>query len=181
MHGTNYGKATSSIEGDAQSQQDVHSMLYHLYSFVRKATATAQPMGLNGLIYNNCVFGIQSCGCFPPFCSYLPNGKESMVEYRFERLEAAKRNAYGKGYKGAMYPWEVPAPAWKKLPCEGPFRHQHHMRGNLRFAWNYYCVTQDKTGCVKKAGHFKNTADFWASRVSVTAPIITILKRGGCR
>ena len=27
------------IEGDAQAQQDVHSMLYHLYSFSREGTA----------------------------------------------------------------------------------------------------------------------------------------------
>ncbi len=38
------------IEGDAQSQQDIHSMLYHLYSFTREGTALSpSPMGLSGL------------------------------------------------------------------------------------------------------------------------------------
>ena len=35
------------IEGDAQAQQDVHSMMYHLYSFTREGTAySLSPMGL---------------------------------------------------------------------------------------------------------------------------------------
>src|SRR5678816_1952970 len=41
------------IEGDDQSQQDIHSMLYHLYSFTREGTALSpSPMGLSGLGYN---------------------------------------------------------------------------------------------------------------------------------
>jgi trehalose/maltose hydrolase-like predicted phosphorylase len=45
------------IEGDDQSQQDIHSMLYHLYSFTRRGTALSpSPMGLSGLGYNGHVF-----------------------------------------------------------------------------------------------------------------------------
>ena len=45
------------IEGDQQSQQDVHSMLYHLYSFSREGTALSpSPMGLSGLGYNGHIF-----------------------------------------------------------------------------------------------------------------------------
>src|SRR6476659_6391985 len=40
-------KSDIQIEGDAQAQQDVHSMLYHLYSFVREGAASSlSPMGL---------------------------------------------------------------------------------------------------------------------------------------
>ncbi|HKC36528.1 MAG TPA: hypothetical protein VKB95_10720, partial [Chitinophagaceae bacterium] len=45
------------IEGDPQSQQDIHSMLYHLYCFSREGTALSpSPMGLSGLGYNGHVF-----------------------------------------------------------------------------------------------------------------------------
>ncbi|HLK30665.1 MAG TPA: hypothetical protein VKT28_18960, partial [Puia sp.] len=45
------------INGDAQAQQDVHSMMYHLYSFLREGTAySPSPMGLSGLGYNGHVF-----------------------------------------------------------------------------------------------------------------------------
>ena len=32
-------KSDIEIEGDAQSQQDIRSMIYHLYSFVRQGSA----------------------------------------------------------------------------------------------------------------------------------------------
>ena len=35
----NLWKSDIIIEGDEQSQQDIHSMLYHLYSFSREGTA----------------------------------------------------------------------------------------------------------------------------------------------
>ena len=50
-------KSDIAIEGDPQSQQDIHSMIYHLYSFVREGTALSpSPMGLSGLGYNGHVF-----------------------------------------------------------------------------------------------------------------------------
>ena len=45
-----YEQQSVTIEGDAQAQQDIHSMLYHLYSFTREGTALSpSPMGLSGL------------------------------------------------------------------------------------------------------------------------------------
>jgi protein-glucosylgalactosylhydroxylysine glucosidase len=96
-----------------------------------------------------------------------------MVEYRFERLEAAKRNAFGKGYKGAMYPWESAETGVEETPVwalSGPF--EHHITACVGIAaWNYYCVTQDKNWLREKGWHIlKNTADFWASRVERNGP-----------
>jgi trehalose/maltose hydrolase-like predicted phosphorylase len=54
------------IDGDAQSQQDVHSMLYHLYSFSREGTGySLSPMGLSGLGYNGHVFWDADLWMFP--------------------------------------------------------------------------------------------------------------------
>src|SRR5574338_370489 len=93
------------IEGDPQSQQDVHSMLYHLYSFSREGTALSpSPMGLSGLGYNGHVFWDTELWMFPAVLVLHPEIAKSMLEYRFQRLEAAKRNAFSKGYKGAMFP-----------------------------------------------------------------------------
>ena len=56
------------IDGDAQSQQDVHSMLYHLYSFVREGTSNSpSPMGLSAWVIMAMCFGIQNYGCSLPF------------------------------------------------------------------------------------------------------------------
>ena len=100
-------KSDIAIEGDAQSQQDVHSMLYHLYSFVREGTALSpSPMGLSGLGYNGHVFWDTELWMFPGILVMHPEMAKSMIEYRYQRLDAAKRNAFNRGYKGAMYPWE---------------------------------------------------------------------------
>lgn len=157
------------IEGDAQSQQDVHSMLYHLYSFVREGNSNSpSPMGLSGLGYNGHVFWDTELWMFPAILQLHPEMAKSMVEYRFERLEAAKRNAFGKGYKGAMYPWESAETGVEETPVwalSGPF--EHHITACVGIAaWNYYCVTQDKNWLKEKGWPIlKNTADFWASRV----------------
>ena len=162
------------IDGDPQTQQDVHSMLYHLYSFVREGTALSpSPMGLSGLGYNGHVFWDTDLWMFPAILALHPEMAKSLVEYRYQRLDAAKRNAFNHGYKGAMFPWESADSGVEETPVwalSGPF--EHHITacvGNA--AWNYYCVTQDKNWLREKGWPIiKETADFWASRVERNGP-----------
>ena len=162
-------KSDIKIEGDSQSQQDVHSMLYHLYSFVREGTALSpSPMGLSGLGYNGHVFWDTELWMFPAVLVMHPEMAKSMVEYRFQRLDAAKRNAFNRGYKGAMYPWESAESGVEETPVwalSGPF--EHHITACVAIAaWKYYCVTQDKVWLREKGWPILSaTADFWASRV----------------
>jgi trehalose/maltose hydrolase-like predicted phosphorylase len=157
------------IEGDDQSQQDIHSMLYHLYSFVREGTALSpSPMGLSGLGYNGHVFWDADLWMYPALLVLHPEMAKSFVEYRFERLDAAKRNAFNHGYKGAMFPWESAGTGVEETPVwalSGPF--EHHITACVALAaWNYYCVTQDKDWLKEKGWPLlKETANFWASRV----------------
>ena len=115
------------IEGDDQSQQDIHSMLYHLYSFTREGTALSpSPMGLSGLGYNGHVFWDTELWMFPSLLVMHPEIAKSMVEYRYQRLEAAKRNAFANGFKGAMFPWESAETGVEETPVwalSGPFEH----------------------------------------------------------
>ena len=162
------------IEGDAQAQQDVHSMLYHLYSFVREGTALSpSPMGLSGLGYNGHVFWDTELWMYPALLVMHPELGKSMMEYRFQRLDAARRNAFSKGYKGAMFPWESAATGVEETPVwalSGPF--EHHITADVAIAaWNYFAVTQD-TNWLRERGWpiLSATADFWASRVERTGP-----------
>ena len=162
------------IEGDAQSQQDVHSMLYHLYSFSREGTALSpSPMGLSGLGYNGHVFWDTELWMYPAVLVLHPEIAKSMLEYRFKRLDAAKRNAFSKGFKGAMFPWESAETGVEETPVwalSGPF--EHHITACVGIAaWNYYCVTQDKDWLREKGYPILSaTADFWASRVEKNGP-----------
>lgn len=162
------------IDGDAQSQQDVRSMLYHLYSFSREGSALSpSPMGLSGLGYNGHVFWDTELWMYPALLVMHPEMARSMMEYRFQRLDAARRNAFSKGFKGAMFPWESADTGVEETPVwalSGPF--EHHITACVAIAaWNYFCVTQD-TAWLRDRGWpiLSATADFWASRVERNGP-----------
>ncbi|MDB5208502.1 MAG: glycoside hydrolase family 65 protein [Flavisolibacter sp.] len=167
-------KSDIQIEGDAQAQQDVHSMLYHLYSFVREGTALSpSPMGLSGLGYNGHVFWDSELWMYPAILVMRPELGKSMIEYRYQRLEAAKKNAFANGFKGAMFPWESAESGVEETPVwalSGPF--EHHITADVAIAaWNYYAVTQDKDWLREKGWPIlSGTADFWASRVERNGP-----------
>ena len=157
------------IEGDVNAQRDVHSAIYHLYSFARAGTAfSLSPMGLSGLGYNGHVFWDTELWMYPSILVLQPDIARSLLEYRFERLDAAKQNAFAHGYEGAMYPWESADDGSEDTPVwalTGPF--EHHITGCIGWAiWKYYQVTQDKEW-LSTRGYpmLREIADFWVSRV----------------
>lgn len=162
------------IHGDDETQREVHSMLYHLYSFARAGTAySLSPMGLSGLGYNGHAFWDTEIWMYPSLLLLHPEIAASLMEYRFQRLQAAKNNAFSHGYKGAMFPWESAASGNEETPVwalSGPF--EHHITADIAIAaWNYYAVTQDKDW-LREKGYplLKETANFWASRVERNGP-----------
>ena len=119
------------------------------------------------------LFGIQKFGCIPSLLLLQPEIAKSLLEYRYQRLQAAKHNAFSHGYKGAMFPWESAASGNEETPVwalSGPF--EHHITADIAIAaWNYYAVTQNKEW-LREKGYplLKETADFWASRVERNGP-----------
>jgi trehalose/maltose hydrolase-like predicted phosphorylase len=162
------------LEGDDSTQRDIHSMLYHLYSFAREGTAySLSPMGLSGLGYNGHAFWDTELWMFPALLLLQPKIAASLIEYRYQRLPTARNNAFSHGYKGAMFPWESAASGNEETPVwalSGPF--EHHITADIAIAaWSYYCVTQDKAWLKEKGWPIlKETADFWASRVERNGP-----------
>jgi trehalose/maltose hydrolase-like predicted phosphorylase len=162
------------IDGDLQAQKDVRFALYHLYSFAREGTSLSlSPMGLSGLGYNGHVFWDTELWMYPPLLALQPGIAKSLLEYRFQRLEAAKQNAFSHGYKGAMFPWESSDEGSEDTPVwalTGPF--QHHITGCVGWAfWKYYQVSKDKQW-LRDRGYpvLKEVAEFWASRVERKGP-----------
>jgi protein-glucosylgalactosylhydroxylysine glucosidase len=157
------------IEGDLDAQKAAHFALYNLYSFAREGTAySLSPMGLSGLGYNGHIFWDTELWMYPPLLLLQPEIARSLLEYRYQRLEAAKANARSHGFKGAMYPWESADDGQEATPVwalTGPF--QHHITGCVGYAfWKYYQVTRDKAWLTERGYPvLKEVADFWASRV----------------
>lgn len=162
------------IEGDVDATRDVHSAMYHLYSFGREGTALSlSPMGLSGLGYNGHVFWDTELWMYPPMLLLHPEIARSFLEFRFQLLEQAKQNAFSHGYKGAMYPWESTTTGQEETPVwalTGPF--QHHITGCVGWAaWQYYLVTKDKVWLQERGWPIlKEAANFWASRVERDGP-----------
>lgn len=158
------------IEGDPLAQQQIHNMMYHLYSFTRTGTGySLSPMGLSGLGYNGHVFWDTEIFMYPPLLILHPELAKELIEYRFKRLDAAKRNAMSYGYKGAMFPWESATSGEEETPIwalSGTY--EHHITGDVAFAtYYYYLISQDKEW-LKTRGWpiIKSTAEFWESRVT---------------
>lgn len=159
------------IEGDLKSQQDVRLALYHLYAFGRgDSDLSIAPMGLSlQSPYNGHIFWDTELWMFPPLLLFNQYIARSLVNYRSDRLEAAKRKAINYGYKGAMFPWESDDTGQEATPpfaLTGTF--EHHITADVGIAfWNYYRITKDKKWLSEKGYPvLKEIADFWISRVS---------------
>lgn len=159
------------IEGDLQSQQDVRLALYHLYAFGRgDSDLSIAPMGLSlQTPYNGHIFWDTELWMFPPLLILNQDIARSLVNYRSDRLEPAKRKAINYGYQGAMFPWESDDTGEEATPpfaLTGPF--EHHITADIGIAfWNYYRVTKNKKWLQEKGFPvLKEVADFWISRVT---------------
>ncbi|MEX2494548.1 MAG: hypothetical protein WD448_00585 [Woeseia sp.] len=162
------------IEGDVDAERDIRFALYHLYSFAREGTALSlSPMGLSGTGYNGHVFWDTELWMYPPLLMLQPDIARSLLEYRYERLDAAKHNAFAHGYEGAMYPWESADDGSEVTPVwalTGPF--QHHITGCIAWAhWKYFQVTGDKKWLLARGWPvIRAAAEFWVSRVERAGP-----------
>lgn len=158
------------IEGDLGSQQDVRLALYHLYSFGREGTGLSiPPMGLSSQNYNGHIFWDSELWMFPPMLLLNRGIAESMINYRTDRLDAARFKASAYGYRGAMFPWESDDTGEEATPpfaLTGTF--EHHITSDIAIAaWNYYRVSGDRQWLESKGYELlKETADFWVSRAS---------------
>jgi len=162
------------VAGDDSTQHDIRAMLYHLYSFAREGTAySLSPMGLSGSGYNGHAFWDTELWMLPVFTMLQPRMAESILEYRVQRLDAARRNASAHGFAGAMFPWESAATGDEDTPlCCLSGVQEHHITGDIAMAaWGYFGATQD-TAWLHDRGYpiLRATADFWASRVDRNGP-----------
>ena len=156
------------IDGDLDAQQRVRFALYNLYSFIRADTRMSiAPMGLSSQGYNGHIFWDAELWMYPTLLALQPEMAKSCLDYRSDRLQKAKQKAYIYGYKGAMYPWESDDTGEEATPTwalTGIF--EQHITADVAIAfWNYYTYTQDKAWLKKEWQVFKETADFWVSRV----------------
>ena len=167
------------IEGDPQAQQDIRSMLYHHYAFYRTdQPSSCSPMGLSGLGYKGHVFWDSETWMFPVLLLMQPQMARQMLQYRYNRMNAARYNAYMHGYKGVMFPWESGETGFDETPLPNLYSElENHITADIACAcWQYYCVTRDKQW-LASVGYplICQAADYWSSRVEPNGDIINVI------
>ena len=156
------------IEGDQEAQKTVRSALFHLYGSLREGvSASIPPFGMSCREYGGHIFWDSEIWMYPPMLFLSGGIARSMVDYRTDRLPAARRRAATYGYKGAMFPWE--SDAWGEEACPtnaltGSF--EHHISACVAIGvWNYYRMTRDLDWLKTKGWPLlHDVADFWVSR-----------------
>ncbi|MGL4904663.1 MAG: hypothetical protein ACRC34_04120, partial [Cetobacterium sp.] len=121
-----------------------------------------------------------------PFYTYtMPEVAKSLLKYRFETLDGARKKASINGYSGAMFPWESAwkddgevTPVWgavdivtgKATKIQSGFIEQHITCDVAYALWQYYMVTKDEKFMAEHGFEILfDTAIFWASRLEINA------------
>ena len=174
------------IKGAPKDEKALHFNLYHLLICGREANGESSigAKTLSGEGYRGHIFWDAAIFILPFFLYNRPKVAKNMLLYRYNRLDAARRIAESRGFKGAMFPWESAdtgeetTPAWAKN-FDGSLIHirthemEHHITADVAYAvYHYYVATQDIRFMLKHGFEvIFETARFWASRVEYNSKL----------
>jgi len=158
------------------SQVALRSSLFHLL----RCHVTGDPRvaidakGTAGDIYYGRFFWDTEIYLVPFFLYTDPERAKTLVDFRVETLEGAKRNAKKGGYKGARFPWESDAQANDCCPPGNwQYRdHEIHITADVVYAFAHYAAntSEDYLKNPKTAETIVETARFWLDRVDWENP-----------
>lgn len=163
------------ITGDADYDQlSVRFAIYHLTIMapLHDNRMNIGAKGLSGQGYWGHTFWDTEMYMLPFFTWTDPKGARSLMEYRYNCLDAMRREAKETGYEGAKVPWEA---AWITDIDTCPKKHftqlEIHSTADVAYGvYSYYEITRDvdfmrRYGCEL----IFETAQYWKSRVEYNA------------
>ncbi len=125
--------------------------------------------GLSGSGYRGHAFWDTEIFMLPYFVYTNPIEAKSLLEYRYNCLNASRELAKQRGFEGAMFPWEASwitdgetTPSW----CQTGEIEIHITADIAAAVYNYFVVTGDEQ-FMRDCGYelILETAKFWASRL----------------
>ena len=153
------------------SQRALRSSLFHLL----RCHVTGDPRvaidakGTAGDIYYGRFFWDTEIYLVPFFLYTDPERAKTLVDFRVNTLDGAKRNAERGGYKGARFPWESDAQGNDCCPPGNwQYRdHEIHITADVVYAFAHYAAntSEDYLKDKKTAETIVETARFWLDRV----------------
>lgn len=183
-HARGWGKlwdvSDISIKGAPGIQQAGRFNVYHLL-ICGKDGGNPSSIGaksLTGESYRGHYFWDTEVYMLPFYSMNHPAMARHLLQYRFDRLEAARRNAAMRGYRGALFPWESAGTGGEATPYfpdgkgglylweTGLF--SPHISADIPMAMmNYIGVTADGEMMASRGLELLvETARFWAGRVA---------------
>lgn len=167
------------IDGDFEVDRAVRFNIYHLMSTGNENDdhVNVGAKLLHGEEYGGHAFWDTEIFMLPFFSYVFPKTARNLVGYRYNLLDAARKNAIENGFKGAKYPWESAdtgseeCPDWTIEPDGSCYRcyvakYEHHVTSAVAFGiYNYFKITKDEEFFYEKGAEILlETARFWNSR-----------------
>ncbi|SHJ85902.1 kojibiose phosphorylase [Hathewaya proteolytica DSM 3090] len=167
------------INGDELVDKALRFNIFHLMSTANKNdnTVSLGAKLLHGEEYGGHTYWDTEIFMLPFFAFTSPDTARTLLEYRYNLLPMARKNAIGSGYRGAKYPWESAddgteqCPAWTIEPDGSCYRcyvadYEHHITADVAFGiYNYFSLTGDIDFMLKQGAEIiLETARFWVSR-----------------
>ena len=171
--------ADINIEGDEEADKALRFNIFHLMSSVNEndPMVSIAAKALHGEGYKGHVFWDTEIFMLPFFIYVYPQAARTLLMYRYNMLDAARKNATLNGYKGAQYPWESADTGEEETPKWGfdykgnPVRIwtgdlEHHITADIAFAvWEFFRATEDIEFMLNYGAEvIFETARFWVSR-----------------
>ena len=180
-------KGDIEIDGDARLQTVVRAGIYDLYASIRDdAPGVLGPSGLSSDSYGGMAFWDSDTWMMPALLATHPEVARTMVDYRYDTLAAARRNAAANGHAGAFYPWTAADDGSIHEDCYGTIADENdkilsdpnyscsqefHLQADIALgAWQYFAATGDRAWLANRGFPLLSAiADFWVG-VATPAP-----------
>lgn len=169
------------IEGDQEAQLAIRFSLFQLFIAAPRNDDRVNigAKTLSGFGYRGHSFWDTETFMLPVFIYTSPHIARNLLNYRYQRLPAAREKARQNGFEGAQFPWESADTGEEVTPTWVPHFSDHtksvriwtgdieiHISADIAFAANlYWRVTGDDEWVIGNGAELMlDTAKFWASR-----------------
>lgn len=165
-------KSDIEIEGDDEAQLLIRHGIYNTVSSITEGLELSiPPCGITNE-WGAHIFWDAELWIFAPLAVLHPELGRSMVDFRYNTLDAAKKRAVQFGFKGAMYPWESDLKGNENTRLKWKLdMNEYHITPDISItAFNFYRLSQDGQW-LKEKGYpiIKGVADFCTSLARVDA------------
>lgn len=176
---------TMKIQIESQNEFDELAIRFAQYHLITMTPAHDSRFGiaakgLTGEGYKGHSFWDTEIFILPFYTFTYPEVAKTLLIYRYNTIEGARKKASDNGYEGAMFPWESAFTGEEETPVWGSVDIitgkatkilsgfiEQHITSDITFAvWQYFMATDDQE-FMGRYGYemIFDTAKFWASRL----------------